>query len=211
MNNIIIRDVEVKDVLAIKHAIDEVWCFSDIIEGEELLNATIGLYLNQILYHATFGRVAVLNGKVVGVIFGIVNGEAAKYRKLLEDGTAHAITWLGASEQEQKGIYEYFSKQKEVYKQLSNNLLDHYDASLDFLVLTEAAQGLGIGKKLWASLKAYFEEKNAKTVYLYTDTECNFGFYEHQGFTRKREQEVDFDFEGHIFKVTNFLYDIQLD
>ena len=211
MNNMIIRDVEAKDIQAIKHAINDVWCFSELVESEELLDATIGLYLNQILYGGTFGRVAVLDDKVVGVIFGVVNGEEPKYRKLLEDGTAHAIAWLGASKTEQEGIYEYFSKQKEVYEQLSNDLLDNYDASLDFLVLAKEAQGLGVGKKLWETLKAYFEEKNAKSVYLYSDTECNYGFYEHQGFTRRRERDTNFEFEGHIFKTTNFLYDLQID
>jgi len=211
MDKIVIRDIVLTDIPAIKQAIDNVWCFSDLVENKERLDATIGLYLNQVIYGATFGRVAVLDDKVVGVIFGIVNGEKPNQRHLLEDSTAQTLALLQAPEIERQGVYEYFTKQKEVYTQLSNGLLGHYNASLDFLVLTKEAQGLGVGKKLWISLKAYFEEKQVKSIYLYSDTGCNFGFYEHQGFTRRKELEVDFDFDGEISRVTNFLYDIELD
>jgi len=207
----IIRDLEEMDIPEIKNIINEVWGFSELINDKKVLDATIGLYINQVLYYSTFGRVATLNDKVVGVISGIVNGEKPKYRHFLEDGTTHAITLLGATGREQRGIYEYFTKEKEVYSQLSAGLHDDYNGCLDFLILSEEAQGLGIGKKLWTNLKAYFEEKNVKSVYLYSDTACNFGFYEHQGFVRKREQNMDLNFEGEIYQEMNFLYDIQFD
>ena len=211
MNGVVIRDVEAGDVPGIKEVICEVWDWVSIIEDKGILNATIGLYLNQVLYDGTFGRVAVLDGKVVGVIFGSVDGVEPKYRMLLEDGTAHAFTLLGAPEAIQKSICEYFSKIKDVYGRLVKGIDGDYDGTLDFLILGKGAQGLGIGKSLWMALKDYFLENNANAIYLYSDTDCNFGFYEHQGFRRKRELETVFAFEGVPPYVTRqFLYEYHL-
>ena len=207
MSNIIIRDVEIKDVPAIKSAIQHAWQWDNLIDDKNTLSATLGVYLNQVLFTATFGRVAVLDTKVVGVIFGYVKGKEPSYRMLLEDGSAHAFTLLGASERDRMCIHEYFTKQERVYNQLVDGLSDNYDGTLDFLILTKEAQGLGIGKKLWMALKSYFEENNTKAIYLYTDEECNFGFYNHQGFTRKCEQNVVYNFGPVDFKSDIFLYE----
>jgi len=208
MNNVIIRDVEINDILSIKTVINEVWEWDTIIEDEKTLDAAMGLYLSQVLLNGTFGRVAVLNNKVVGVIFGSVDGVKPQYRMLMEDATAHAMTLFGATERDRKNFYEVMLKLSSTYKQLMNGIRENYNGTLDFLVLAEYAQGLGIGKSLWLALKEYFEENKVKSIYLYSDTECNFGFYESQGFTKRREIEVEFNYDGELFKVNEFLYDL---
>jgi len=54
MSDVIFRDVEAGDIPRIKKVIGEVWDWVSVIEDEEILDATIGLYLNQILYEGTF-------------------------------------------------------------------------------------------------------------------------------------------------------------
>ncbi|MCL2190969.1 MAG: GNAT family N-acetyltransferase [Treponema sp.] len=210
MEGVVIRDVEARDVPGIKKVIREVWGWASIIKDEGALDAAVGLYLNQILYNGTFGRVAVLNESVAGVICGYVKGVEPKYRMLLEDGTAHALTLLGASEAVRKSVHEFFSKTEDVYARLLGGMDGEYDGTLDFLILGEGAQGLGIGKSLWLAIKAYFLENDAKAVYLYSDTECNFGFYESQGFKRKRELEATFFFEEEPYVTNQFLYEYRL-
>ena len=205
-----IREVKPQDIPAIKTVIAEAWDWVSLIEDAETLKSTIGIYLNQVLYEGTFGRVAVLNDKVIGVIFGSIDGAPPEYRMLMEDGSAHAVVLLGASETDRKNIYEYLSKVRATYEELVSGFIDNYDGTLDFLVLTKEAQGLGIGKSLWVALKSYFEENNATSIYLYTDTECNFGFYEHCGFTKRAEQDVTFAFDGEDFQTSIFLYDIKI-
>jgi len=207
VDSVIIRDVEDRDIPAIKKIISKVWDWTDMIEDEKILDATMGMYLGQVLYSATFGRVATLSGRVVGVIFGSLEGIEPKYRMLMEDGSAHMLTLLGASEEERRCIYECFSKLENVYEQLGSGRLDEYDGTLDFLVLDEKAQGLGVGKSLWMALKTYFEENNVKSIYVFSDTECNFGFYDHLGFERKKEQAVSFNFNERVFESDIFLYE----
>ncbi|MCL2380956.1 MAG: GNAT family N-acetyltransferase [Treponema sp.] len=211
MRQITIRDVRAEDVPEIKAIIAGVWDWEGMFDGERTLDAALGIYLNQVLFEATFGRAAVVNGKVAGVIFGSVDGVEPKYRTLLEDGTAHALTLLAAPESDRKTILGYFAKIAAIYEELTSGIMDDYDGTLDFLVLAKEAQGLGIGKRLWAALKAYFAENNTKRIYLYSDTECNTGFYESQGFAKRLERKAAFDFDGEVFEADIFLYDIRLD
>ena len=129
---------------------------------------------------------------------------------LLEDGTAHAVTLLGASERNRKNIFNYLSGIADIYRKLLSAAPGTYGGTLDFLILANESQGSGIGKNLWAALKTYFEENGVKSVYLFSDTECNFGFYEHYGFTRRASQSTAFDFGGEVFETDIFLYDIHL-
>ena len=116
MNQATIRDVEARDIPELKAIIGAVWDWLDLIDDGHALDATLGIYLNQILHEATFGRAAVLNGKVVGAIFGSAGGAEPKYRMLLEDGTAHAVTLLGASERNRKNIFNYLSGIADIYR-----------------------------------------------------------------------------------------------
>jgi len=210
MNSIEIRDVKATDIPAIKAVIAAAWDWVSLIKDEKTLNSAISIYLHQVLHEATFGRVAVLDDKVAGVIFGSIDGAAPEYRALMEDAAAHAVTLLGASKNDRENIYEYLSNVKLTYEHLVRDFIDNYDGTLDFLVLAKEAQGSGTGKNLWMALKSYFEENNVTSIYLYSDTECNFGFYEHNGFTKRAEQNVTFTFSGEEFKTSIFLYDIQL-
>jgi len=215
MNSIEIRDVLAADIPAIKAVIAATWDWVSLIKDEKTLDSAISIYLNQVLYAATFGRVAVLNGNVAGVIFGVIDGAAPEYRMCMEDTTQHAVVLLGASKEDRENIYEYLSRLHIIYEELVSGFIGSYGGTVDFLVLAKEAQGLGVGKSLWVALKSYFEEneknkKSVTSVYLYSDTECNFGFYEHLGFTKRAEQDVTFVFNGEDFKTSIFLYDIQI-
>jgi|GEM_PF-4540935 len=61
MDRVTIRDVQAKDLSAIKKMIDKTWEWSDVAESKKALEATMGLYINEVLYESSFGRVALLN------------------------------------------------------------------------------------------------------------------------------------------------------
>ena len=207
MKEIIIRDVKEEDFPEIKEIIDETWEYSDLFDGKRALDAALGLYFNQVLYGCSFGKAAVLDGKVLGVIFGYVNGEMPKYRMLQEDNSEYILTLLNMPECERKNINEYMSKLHYTYEKLLNGKKASYDGTLDFLILSKDARGLKIGRKLWDELAVYFKKNDVKSIYVFTDTECNFGFYEHLGFSRKGQQDVTYIFDDEPFEATIFLYD----
>jgi len=209
MSKPILRDVESADLPRIKELMEQSWDWAELFETRPPLDATISMYLNQVLYDSSFAKVAVLDGNIVGAIFGFANGDVPRYRMLMDDPTYHTLTLLNAPEEEAKSVYEYMSKTFKVYEQMLEDEDNPYDGTLDFLVVAEEAKGLGIGKALWYELAAYFAEQQTKQIYVYTDTTCNIGFYEHMGFTKKAAHEVTYYFDGEPETQTLFLYDYQ--
>lgn len=51
------------------------------------------------------------------------------------------------------------------------------------------------------------EKTGLKEFYLFTDTTCNYGFYEHQGMIRRLEKEHTFHIKGQQKIINFFIYD----
>ena len=207
MNQVIIRDVEEKDFAEIKEIINKTWGFEELFESEEGLETALGIYFNQVLYGNSFGKAAILNDKVVGVIFAFANGEIPKYRIMMDDSTEYILTLINLSENERSAINEYMGKLDSTYEELLEGKADFYDGTLDFLILSEEARGLKIGKRFWDEVESYFKKCNAKSIYVFTDTMCNFGFYEHMGFSRQNQKSIEFIFDDKKAELDVFLYD----
>ena len=206
------RDMTSDDLPAISGLVEETWDWKYLFERQESLDATVGMYLNTALHVSSFIKVAMLNHKPVGVIMGYVEGDEPKGRLIMDDSAAYALRLLSTTENDRCAAYEYISKTNEAYATLLKSAGISYDANLVFLALSKKARGLNIGKKLWLELLEYFKQKNVHSVYLFSDTECNFGFYDHMGFTRRAELEVAFSFGGEPedFEQTIFLYDFRV-
>ena len=213
MDRLVFRDVRNSDLSDIKDIIDDSWDWVDLFESEGSLEATLGLYLNMVLYESSFTKVAVHNGKIVGVIMGYVEGDEPKGRLLMDDSASFALKLMNTTKNDRKAAYKYLSKTRVIYEEMFEEVGIDYDANLVFFVVSEDARGLNIGKLLWLELLEYFKQKEVRSVYLFSDTECNFGFYDHIGFTKKTEREVEFTFGGEPedFSQTIFLYDYFID
>ena len=59
---------------------------------------------------------------------------------------------------------------------------------LVFFAVQEDQRGTGIGKNLLNGVLNYMQCEKINRFYLYTDSSCNYGFYESQGFKRKGEK-----------------------
>jgi len=212
MSQIKIRDVSKADMPQLRAIVRDTWDWADLFETKEALEAAIAMYVNHAMHNSSFGKVALLNGELAGVIFGTAFGEAPACRGLLEDGMPHALTLLNATEFERKAIYEYLSKTYAVYSELIGSNAERYGGTLDFIVVPEAARGFSVGKQLWHALEAYFHKKAVRLIYVYSDTDCNYGFYDHMGFHKKAELKVDyiFDDDEDNFTMGQFLYEYNL-
>ena len=91
--------------------------------------------------------------------------------------------------------------------QLLNNCHKTYSAELVLFAVNPTYQGKGIGKKLFQSALDYMTRQRLDEFYLFTDTSCNYGFYEHQGMKRRCETEQLFNINGLSEKMNFFIYD----
>ena len=64
-----------------------------------------------------------------------------------------------------------------------------FAASLNFFILDERYQGLGIGNKLYSLFIDYLQDKKIKVFFLFTDNSSNFQFYERKGLLKIAEEK----------------------
>ena len=69
-------------------------------------------------------------------------------------------------------------------------------AELALFVVSPSCRGQGVGKALFQAALDYTGQQKLDEIYLFTDTSCNYGFYEHQGMRRRCEKEHLFHING---------------
>lgn len=81
------------------------------------------------------------------------------------------------------------------------------DGEICFLAADPTIQGKGIGTLL---LEELYSREKGKLVYLYTDDNCTYQFYEHKGFERSEEKEIKMILGGKTVPLTCLLYSKQI-
>ena len=136
------------------------------------------------LGRTTFAQVAELDGEIVGLILASIPAHTSKMIKLRHDlhiaGTA--LTLL-TSESGRRGLDE-FTRIAKVDDQLLKDA-GPFDAEVVLFVLAPAARGHGLGKRMFGSVMDYFIVNGIDEYFLYTDTTCDYTFYEHRGLEQR--------------------------
>ena len=60
---------------------------------------------------------------------------------------------------------------------------------------------------LFQAVLDYLKEQKLDEFYLFSDTSCNYGFYEHQRMRRRCEKEHIFNINGQTAKMSFFIYE----
>lgn len=91
---------------------------------------------------------------------------------------------------------------------INGNLLascdGNFDASLNLFMIDARFRGHGIGNQLWQLAMGYLREKQSARYFLWTDSDSDFGFYEHKGLQRIAAQA--YDWGGHDVTETYYVY-----
>jgi len=214
MKSVSFRDIEERDLPALKSLIVEAWGdgwnLTNFDQTTDFFQALLETYLSMFLNSGTFGRVAIVEGEVAGAILCSANGEEEKFRQFQKDRISHTLMLLSATERERLDIVEHLSVSFQTIGQLLENRVANYDGSLEFIAITKQAQGTGIGKVLWNEAAAYFKSKNAKSIYLIADSQCNTGFYDHNGFYKVAAKEAVYNYAAEQKKFDIYLYEYKL-
>jgi len=214
MTDVIIRDLEEKDLPAFRslivEAFGEGWNFGRFDQSKDSFQALLCVYQSMFLNSSTFGKVAVHDGNVIGAILASAKGEVEKFRHWQKDLAPNTLTLLTLPEAERRDIVEHLASSFGAIGQLLENKLDAYDGSLEFIAVSKPGQGLGIGKALWEEAIAYFKSKHVESIYLIADSACNLGFYDHNGFSIAGKKEVVYHYTTGRKKFDLFVYKYQV-
>ncbi|MCZ9960610.1 GNAT family N-acetyltransferase [Brachyspira hyodysenteriae] len=202
-DEIIFREYIENDLRFLTDIVIKVWGFDDMLsEKNAKLIAQLNLY--SFLNTATFAKVALKNKIPVGFLIGkIINSkqnniyENKKIKSKISKNIEGIISLL---------VYKKIkSINNNLYKQANKN----YDAELSFFAVSKDCQGLGIGKKLFQEFNNYLKENNINNFYLYTDTYCNYKFYEHFEMHKKKDKHFSIPFTKK-YDIDFYLYDKEL-
>ena len=183
-DEIICREYKENDLAFLTDIVVKVWGFDDMLsEKNAKLIAELNLY--SFLNTATFAKIALKDEIPVGFLIGKIKN--SKTNNIYENKIKKTKSKMSKNIE---GIISLLVYKK--IKSINNNLYKqtnkNYDAELSFFAVSKDYQGLGIGKVLFEEFNYYLKENNINNLYLYTDTYCNYKFYEHFNMNKKAEK-----------------------
>ncbi|WP_317366993.1 GNAT family N-acetyltransferase [uncultured Tyzzerella sp.] len=208
MSDITYRRINKKDYGYIKHMMNKNFCLYEYIEDERILQDFLNSYLYSCLAEKTFSMIAEKDGKVVGVILGNSKKHYKVYKALLNNIKSFYYTSLTAIKSK---IFKTNIKQYrgiiQIYNELMKKANRDFDGVLTLFVVSEEYQGCGIGKKLLSYFFEYGKQNKIKKLYVYTDSKCNYKFYDSQGFIKLNEDTFKVKTLTNQFDLNIFLYE----
>lgn len=193
-----------EDFKVIKNIIREAWKY-DSFASPKIADKMAAVFLNSCLANQTFTQVAVLDNTPVGIIMGKNIKKFKNSFTLLLKRTISIFDLL--CRKEGRNVSKIFGNVNGIDKELLESSPIQYDGEVAFFAVDKQCRGYGIGKQLFSKLNDYMESECVKNYYLFTDTSCNYGFYEHQGMVRRCEKQHTFEIKNQIGNITFFIYD----
>lgn len=193
MEEIIYRKLRKSDYEEIKNLINISFFIEDYVENDKVLDLELECELYEALVEQSYTCIAEKDGKVVGFIMGQAESDYSVLDHLdyYFNYYLNLIKWrilaffkndnLDDSKKLNK-TYDYFLK----------NSKENYDGVLSLFIVSEEAQGYGIGTELMQKFQDYLKEEDVEKIYLFTDSFCNYGFYDYLGFKRKNKKIIKY-------------------
>ena len=207
-NMVFYRDIKKDDFESVALIISEAFFLKNYIHDEKILKYFTKAYLYACLSEQTFCRVAETDGNVVGLIMGQAKSD---YSLKIHSKAVFACIYyrLRAALRSfgRKENLKDYKKVSRVYKEFLKGTEKNYDGILTLFALRKEYQNLGIGKNLLKQLNFYWKTKEVKRVYLFTDSTCNYGFYDHMGFKKIKEHLISISSEGKPMDLNVFFYE----
>lgn len=189
MSGVVYRDIGKEDVNNIIDLMQSAWRFETIIHSHKARMTFLHVLLSATMLTSSWGQVAILDNNLVGFAMGVAKKDKRRLLKLYSAVSmiAGIVGLMCLSRKDANGIGEYL-KVPRIYSAMRKGRV--LSAEITFLVVSKDAQGLGIGKHLVSDLMKYFHAMGVATVGVFTDSESDFGFYDHLGFLKIDERAV---------------------
>ena len=198
------RHYNKKDRFALENIIREAWNY-DRLASPETARQLARVFLTSCLANSTYTRVAIVNGEVKGII-ALKNKKQYKRSWKKSFDQMIAILQLLMNKEGRK-VMRLFGSVSDLDQMLLQEVDVEYEGELSLFVLDKECRGAGIGKKLYQEGMRYLNENEIDSFHLFTDTSCNYGFYESRGLLRRIEHTKEVFVNGEKAPMTFFIYD----
>ena len=136
------------------------------------------------LARATHAAVVERNGRIIGVILGSVPAKVTRMQILRHrwQQSSLALPML-ANRAGRNGLREQLAI-LHADRALIQTTGNDYQAEIVLFLVSPEAKGQGVGGRLFAHMLDRFHALGIRQYFLFTDTTCDYGFYEHKGLQR---------------------------
>lgn len=194
IEKVIYRELSINDYDSIKHLICEAFGFNDFIENKELLDYILTIYLHGCIIDSSFSKVAVKNNNVIGIILGSAKNDKNNLRRFYSIlSYMYAYVKLIFTNKKGTKLIKELNLIRNVYKKLISGKENNFQGCIQLFIVSSESRGFGIGKTLVSNLFDYMKSMNVNSLYLYTDSNCNYGFYDKFNFKRINEKQIYFN------------------
>lgn len=174
--------------------------FNRYVDGKLELRLYGRYFLYLELKRATQVLAAYMGDRLVGVLMADMKNEPKRYGSFWRNLYVKIVDMVMAIAYKD-GVAPYDTANKSMLKEYMKRA--NPDGEICFLAADPTIQGKGIGTLLLSELA---RRKKGKLIYLYTDDNCTYQFYEHKGFERSEEKEIEIEIHGKITPLTCLLY-----
>lgn len=147
---------------------------------------------------------AYIGDRLVGILMADMKGEPKSHQSFWRRLYVKLVVRIMAIAVK-GGPDVYDTANKEMFAEFTKKATP--DGEICFLAADPTVQGKGIGSKL---LDALSLREKGKLLYLYTDDNCTYQFYERKGFERSAEKEITMEIGGKKVPLTCLLYSKRL-
>lgn len=177
--NIKYRQIEKKDINELAAVINESWDYEKMFSKKTAYHFShVFLYFE--LARQSFTQIAEVDGAAAGVIIGHIKHKPKYnwryYPKLLWHGAM-----LLTSREGRDVLMNYANEVDSLNKKMMKQVDDSFNTELSLFAVSPKTQGLGVGSTLYQYFMNKLKQEQIGKFFLYTDTTCNFRFYDHKG------------------------------
>jgi ribosomal protein S18 acetylase RimI-like enzyme len=187
-----IKEIQQKDFKKVIRFAIQGMHFEEYLKNKFILNA-YGQYFWYLEYtNATQVLAAYEGDKLLGVLVVDMKNEPKPYKSFWKSAYVKFVDviqnlFFGS------GVMPYNEANKAMYEKYTEQF--NPDGEIRFLAANPDSKVKGVGTFLLNELTRI---KQGKEIYLYTDTNCTYQFYEHRGFERIGEQSIVLELQGDV-------------
>lgn len=195
----VFREYREQDRSALEDIVRMTWHY-DALCSPKTAARLAKVYLSSCLANQTYTQVAVIDGMPAGII--MANDRKEHRCPLhLRAKMITAVISLYLS-REGRSVTKIFGCVNGIDKDLLKQCGWNYRGELAFFAVSEKYRGKGVGKRLFQKASEYMRGQGITEFFLFTDTSCNYQFYEHQGMIRRGERDHTFQVKNQAGKMT---------
>ena len=202
------RNLEKEDYPRLERIIGETWGFSRRCKDKKVAGLLEKAYWASLLTQENFARVALINGKPVGVVLARREGKGKRNFAMNFRGLFYMFRL--AVNAEGRSNLKIFRELNQQNRRMFKEQGEKFDGELIYLNIMRNKKGKGLGNQRWEDTKNYIKNSGGKNFFFFTDTTCDYKFYEKKGCRRIAASEKILDIGGQRKHLEMYLYKYDL-